>query len=229
MKKTIPPLLALFTLPFLGNTAAFATNSIPDPSTSETPVTAELTLQDAGNITPPNPDVEDNTAIAGHFGIAYAPKTLSANSKLNNSGNQEISLNHPTSPSNNRFNVGVRDTLRKKHTWDLTAQLSWDGDNSSFMTGTTIIGNNGTVMENEDGNGTLVALKDAEVTTTATSLTISETPVKVLETVGKQTNGIYNYGFENPKLVIPATEKVPAGSYTGNITWNLTVTPTATP
>lgn len=38
---------------------------------------------------------------------------------------------------------------------------------------------------------------------------------------GKTVNGVYNYQFKNPKLVIPNSENVAAGTYSGNIVWNL--------
>lgn len=209
-------------------TSVFAADGTPDPSTAETPVTAELELKNPDPITPPIDPVDPNqpgvdpTPITGHFGIAYIPKPLITTSKLENTGQQTITLKNTIGRT--RCDVGVRDTLRKKNKWALSAQLIWSGANASFMDGTTITGENGQVTQNTDG--VLGNIQNAEVSTSASSLSISNTPTNVLETVdGKQTNGIYNYGFENPSLVIPATEKVPAGSYSGNITWNLTATP----
>ncbi|MFT0189757.1 WxL domain-containing protein [Candidatus Enterococcus avicola] len=231
MKKMFKTLLAttLLATSTLGAKSAFAAN--PEPGTAETPVTADLELKDAGTVTPPiNPTDPDNpgediTPITGHFGIAYLPKPLNATSKLEATGEQKIALSNGVGVD--KFNVGVRDTLRKMNKWELSVQLAWAGANASYMNGTTITGENGVATENINGN--LQALKDGEVTTNAASLTISNTPTVVLETVdGKQTNGTYNYGFEKASLVIPATEKVPSGSYTGTVTWNLAVTP-ATP
>ena len=230
MKKLFMPMIttAILATCTLGTTSVFAADGTPDPSTAETPVTAELELKDAGPITPPidpsdpNNPGEDLTPITGHFGIAYIPKPLSATSKLENTGQQTIALKNTI--GKNKCNVGIRDTLRKKNKWVLSAQLTWSGANASFMDGTTITGENGQAMENIAG--VLGNIQNGEVSTSATSLSISNTPTNVLETVdGKQTNGIYNYGFENSSLVIPATEKVPAGSYSGNITWNLAATP----
>ncbi|EJV06073.1 hypothetical protein HMPREF1334_02888 [Enterococcus faecalis ERV41] len=38
---------------------------------------------------------------------------------------------------------------------------------------------------------------------------------------GKTINGVYNYQFQEPKLVIPQSQNVTAGSYSGNINWTL--------
>lgn len=237
MKKIVLPIATSLTLGIgmLGTTAVFATNTTPDPASpdpasAETPVTAELTLPNPDPIVPPFIDPTDpnvpggdtDTGITGHFGIAYAPTLLSVQQELNAKGQQIIPLDNGKGVT--KFNVGVRDTLRKQQDWKLSAQLTWDGNSASSMVGSKITGTNGQVMENIDGY--LKGLKDNEVTTTAANLEISNTPVDILETVpSKTTNAVYNYGFETPELVIPEVSKVPAGTYSGKITWNLAVTP----
>ncbi|RAV23689.1 hypothetical protein DQE84_19610, partial [Staphylococcus warneri] len=62
--------------------------------------------------------------------------------------------------------------------------------------------------------------------TSAQTLKISSVETTVMQSsVGKTMNGVYNYQFENPQLVIPEVSKVAAGTYSGNITWNLANTP----
>ncbi|EOB3407525.1 WxL domain-containing protein [Enterococcus hirae] len=217
-------LLASTTL--LGAGGVFADEVQPNPSEAKTPITANLTI-DEEDITKPqpptNPDeggADKPTDISGLFGIAYAPDTLSAQEKLNNSSDEQKI--HLAKDNKTKYNVGVQDKTRKKdQTWTLKAQLSWDGDNSKYMEGTKITGTEGNVKENKEG--TLEDLTNGEVTTTASNLTIEqESQVEVMKATNGQTmNGVYNYQFSNPELVIPSPDKVAAGEYTGNITWNL--------
>lgn len=221
-------LLASTTL--LGAGQAFAATTSPDvdaePASAKTPVTAELTIGDPGSVTPPSKPGEgggdQETGISGLFGIAYAPGTLSGQAQLSKSGEQKIDLSNNTAT---KYNVGVQDKTRKSNqNWTLKASLSWDGDTNGYMNGTSIEATNGIVNENVDG--TLEALKNNEVTTTAATLEIGSSEADVMSSsVGQTMNGVYNYQFENPKLVIPEVSKVAAGTYEGNITWNLSSTP----
>lgn len=221
-------LLASTTL--LGAGQAFAATTSPavdaEPASAKTPVTAELTIGDPGSVTPPSKPGEgggdQETGISGLFGIAYAPGTLSGQAQLSKSGEQKIDLSNNTAT---KYNVGVQDKTRKSNqNWTLKASLSWDGDTNGYMNGTSIEATNGIVNENVDG--TLEALKNNEVTTTAATLEIGSSEADVMSSsVGQTMNGVYNYQFENPKLVIPEVSKVAAGTYEGNITWNLSSTP----
>lgn len=211
----------------LGGGSVLADEINPDPSSAQTPVTAELTIPKV----PIAPDLPNNsegggdhlTNITGNFGIAYAPDTLSGKAELLSSGEQKISLSHN---GVTKYNVGVQDKTRKNdQNWNLKAQLSWTGDTNGYMTGTSIVATEGNVKENN--RGILNPLTDGQVTTTATNLKIEQgSEVEVMKsTPGKTMNGVYNYQFTSPQLVIPDVAKVAAGTYKGNINWNLENTP----
>lgn len=234
MKKTILPLLASLTLctSALGVQAFAADDTVtPDPASATTDITAKLTLPTGGGtVVPPiidptdpsKPGGDNGTGIQGNFGIAYVPNALTGQAELATSGSQDVSLTDAN--SNTKFNVGVKDTLRKKHSWDLKASISWD---DSYMEGTTFKGTNAKVSENNNGTlgnvGNVNGIQDK----TNGNLEIDDTEKSIFGSNGTATtNGVYNYGFENPTLNIPNVENVPAGSYSGDITWNLELTPT---
>ncbi|WP_207492966.1 WxL domain-containing protein [Enterococcus faecalis] len=215
-------LLASTTL--LGTGNASAEVSQPVPRKGETPVTTELTLKTPEQPQPPTGEEgggDKPTGITSLFGIAYAPDALSAQGELNaSSDEQRIALTHE---GVKKYNVGVQDKTRgKDRNWRLTAQLSWENDLHGYMTGTTISAINGNVKENK--KGILEELLDKEVTTNVSTLTIKQdVPIDIMSaTSGKTLNGVYNYQFSNPELVIPQPDKVAAGNYSGNIIWNLT-------
>lgn len=211
----------------LGGGSVLADEISPNPSSAQTPVTAELTIP-AVSIAPDLPKNPEGggdkpTDITGNFGIAYAPNTLSGKGELLSGGQQEIALSHD---GVTKYNVGVQDKTRKNdQNWKLKAKLSWTDDTNGYMTGTSIIAIGGNVKENNRGE--LQSLTDNQVTTNATDLKIEQnSEVEVMKsTLGKNMYGVYNYQFTSPKLVIPDVTKVAAGTYTGNINWNLENTP----
>lgn len=225
-------LLASTTL--LGAASAFAEvsqPSTPEPATAQTPITAELTLnENPGQPEPPKgPDeggTDEGTGITGLFGIAYAPKALSGTAELKESGKTEVDLsNNSATNTNNKYNVGVQDKTRAKdRNWTLSAQLEWTNDTQDYMQGATITASEGNVKVN-DGEGNLSSVSNGEVVMTegADSLTISkDAPVELMKAQkGKTVNGVYNYQFKNPKLIIPQSQNVAAGTYSGNINWTL--------
>nr|WP_202606152.1 WxL domain-containing protein [Enterococcus hirae] len=214
----------------LGVGQAFADESVV--TSADTPISAQLEVKpfdpekDKPSVpTPDEPGKEEGdkpTDIKGLLGIAYVPKTLSTGKvQLEKAGSQSFDLSAGENVTK-KFNVGVQDLTRKKSQhWSLKAQLSWAGDTNNYMAGTSITGENGAVSENKAG--TLSSLNDGEVTTTATDLVIKQgSEVEVMKAVeGKTMNGVYNYQFSSPKLVIPNVENVPSGDYMGNINWNL--------
>ncbi|NTJ95998.1 WxL domain-containing protein [Enterococcus faecium] len=211
----------------LGVGSVFADEISPTPESATTPVTAQLEINQTPEkpVIPTDPDGggDKPTDITGLFGIAYTPNTLSGHKVLGESGREEVDL-----ASNNatKYNVGVQDKTRKNdQQWTLKAQLEWTNDDNNYLAGTTITATGGNVKENN--NGTLSELTSGEVTTNATDLTINQdAEVEVMKSVsGKTMNGVYNYQFENPKLVIPEVSKVAAGTYSGTINWNLENTP----
>lgn len=236
MKKSISFLGAtlLVSTTLLGAGSVFAQTSVdetsPNPSTATTPITAELTINQTPEkpVAPTQPDEgggDKVTDITGIYGIAYTPDALSGRAELKDSGNQEVDLTN-NKATGNKYNVGVQDKTRKNNQkWSLKAKLVWTDDTNNYMTGTTITATGGNVKENK--KGTLEELSDAQVTTAASNLTIEQdSEVEVMKAAtGKTMNGVYNYQFTSPKLVIPEVSKVAAGTYSGNINWNLEDTP----
>ncbi|NTM33499.1 WxL domain-containing protein [Enterococcus faecium] len=233
MKKhvTLFSSVLMMSTTLLGTGGVFAATSInetnPSPESAQTPVSTELTINETPTkpVAPTDPSEgggDKPTEITGTYGIAYIPDALTGRAQLNdNNSQQEISLEN-NKATTHKYNVGVQDKTRKKdQRWSLKASLNWDGDSNNYMAGTTITASNGKVMENNQGQ--LQELNDQEVINSASSLTISQSSsVEVMKANnGKTMNGVYNYQFEAPKLVIPNPEKVAAGTYSGNINWNL--------
>ncbi len=212
----------------MGAGQTFADTNTPDPATANTPVSAELTINETPEKpTPPTePDQgggDQDTGITGLFGIAYAPSGLTGTKQLEESGETTIDLsNNSGSNDENKHNVGVQDKTRAKNrNWTLKAQLSWEGDNASYMVGSKITGTEGNLKLNNEG--TLTDVTNGEVTSDAASLEINtDSQTQIMQAQkGKVVNGVYNYQFKDPKLVIPKSENVTAGTYSGNIVWTL--------
>lgn len=226
MKKhvTLFSSVLMMSTTLLGAGGVLAEEITPNPASEKTPVSAVLSIDTSKVPTLPGDGSEgghDNNNTDGAFGIAYQPKTLSGSKQLVASGADEISLSHNSAA---KLHVGVKDLTRKKHAWDLKASVSWDGDNSQYMTGATIDISGGKVQKNVDGN--LSALDNAEVTGES-NVSISSDAKRIMSSDGsKTTNAIYDYEFSEAKLKIPNAENVPAGTYSGNINWNLSITPT---
>ena len=168
----------------------------------------------------------DNTKLtpSGSFGIAYYPTAFNMNSTdLHSSGKQEIPITKTTS-----FNIGVKDRTRIKNEWHVTAQLIWTG--ASIPEAYIQTTNNGTVMKNvSTGSGTynpatdLKTLQESGITGTANAK-ITTTPNTIMEStdVGSAVNnGVYDYDLGEAKLVIPDVSQVRAGTYSGQVEWNL--------
>lgn len=207
--------------------AATSEPSTPTPATAETPVTAELTINQNPTVpTPPTgPDGggDQGTNINGLFGIAYAPTSLSGRETLKETGKTEVSLTN-NNATQNKFNVGVQDKTRgKDRAWTLKAKLVWEGDDNGYMTGSTITATEGNVKLNTDGVLSEVSNGAVSMESGADNLTIEQNSEVTLmkANVGQTVNGVYNYQFKDPKLVIPNSENVAANTYSGKIVWNL--------
>lgn len=208
----------------LGAGSVFADDIQPDPAESSTPVTAELTKDPAPEPVLPGGTVDgtdhDNNHVSGDLGIAYQPNSLTGHGKLVDNGRQEIELANNSSITNH---VGVKDTTRQQHKWNLTAKVAWTGDNAKYMEGTSIQLSGGQVQMNNDGE--LSPVTEREVTGEET-VNINSVPVNVMTSDQTKTqNGVYDYGFNSTKLIIPNVEQVPANTYTGKIDWNLALVP----
>lgn len=202
----------------------FSTASLYADESSSTNVNTYLTIQDDSPIVLPDKSGNDKlTGITGLFGIAYMPEQFTCKAQLQEAGTQKINLNSHDS-SNNKYNIGVKDKTRSdKHPWSLNTSLTWT-DTKNYVPGMYIETSMGTIKENVDGK--LEELQNDEVISSSTTLQITNTESEVMHAVdGKVLNGIYNYQFESPQLVISDTSRVPAGTYTGNINWNLSDVP----
>ncbi|EMW5544893.1 WxL domain-containing protein [Enterococcus faecium] len=224
MKKhvTLFSSVLMMSTTLLGAGGVFAEEA--NPKDAQTSVSATLTVDTSEKPTLPggttDTDHTDNNTTAA-FGIAYQPKTLTGSKKLNASGKQEIELTNNTTTSG--YHVGVKDLTREQHEWNLTAKLSWTGENSKYMDGSEIKLAGGVVKQNN--SGTLNALTNEEVTGNS-EVTISSSPSAVMTSNKSKTqNGVYDYGFTSANLSIPSVEKVPSGTYAGTIDWNLSLVP----
>ena len=169
----------------------------------------------------------DNTKLNpnGSLGLAYYPSTFTIGSTdLHSSGQQEILI-----PKTDSFNVGVKDRTRTKNGWHVNVQLIWTGTSipDAYIQTTN---SHGTVMQNiSTGSGTynsetdlqslqgndITGTKDYRITTT------SNTIMKSTDGGSAVNNGVYDYDLGEAKLVIPDVSQVRAGTYSGQVEWNL--------
>lgn len=167
----------------------------------------------------------DNTKLdpAGSLGLAYYPTTFTLDSaELQSSGQQEIPI-----PKTTSFNVGVKDRTRTQDEWYVTAQLIWDKIQipNAYIQATN---SNGTVMQNiSTGSGNydpitdLQSLQGSGITGMA-NYKITTMPNTIMESSGSTVNnGVYDYDLGDLKLVIPDVSQVRAGTYSGQVEWNL--------
>lgn len=229
MKKTsLGLVVALASTALLGGQSAFAAvaGSTPAPATAQTPITATL----AAPTTTPNPISPGGTTPltpTGAFGIAYVPSALSF------SGTLTTGALHLSEASGTATHVGVKDTTYNTKGWDLSAQLAWTG---SGVTGASISATAGTPQENVNDGITafnpatdLVALPSSlsSALTSTTALTIgTAAPANTLVAAdGNVYTGTYDVELSNIKLDIPSGSAVSAGTYNGNINWDLSLHP----
>ncbi|HGF8315974.1 TPA: BspA family leucine-rich repeat surface protein [Enterococcus faecium] len=171
----------------------------------------------------------DNTVLtpSANLDFAYIPtRFTTAATPINNSGNQEIPL-----LKTETFNIGIKDRTRTNKSWSVTAQLTWDNPqlkdtyiqtynpggatNQNISTGSAPYDPSKDLVVNQDGvNG----IPDVKISTSA--------PIPIMES-NSQTNknAVYDYGLGEAKLVIPETQNIQVGSYTGNVEWNLISAP----
>ncbi|MGH1756471.1 BspA family leucine-rich repeat surface protein [Enterococcus hirae] len=171
----------------------------------------------------------DNTVLttSDNLDFAYIPtRFTTAATPINNSGNQEIPL-----LKTETFNIGIKDRTRTNKSWSVTAQLTWDNPqlkdtyiqtynpggatNQNISTGSAPYDPSKDLVVNQDGvNG----IPDVKISTSA--------PIPIMES-NSQTNknAVYDYGLGEAKLVIPETQNIQVGSYTGNVEWNLISAP----
>ncbi|EME3519417.1 WxL domain-containing protein [Enterococcus faecium] len=217
----------------LGAGNVFANGSTPDPDSASTPVEVTLSPRDVTDEvpTPPTPDPDNpnnpgggdnNTDISGSFGIAYAPAKLVQKEQtveLGKSANQMVNLKSSKEDTVTNLNVGVRDeTAQTGRHWTLNAQLQWTG---SSLAGSSIEAQGaGNVTENISGKLKNTDKIDNDVTDNLSIKTGAPTDIMTAKN-DKVMSGTYNYQFKMPQLKIADPTVVAAGTYTGNIVWNL--------
>ena len=209
---------------------------IAEPTTAKTPVTADLTTPQQTTPKPPSdpddPSKTENkpvdggvTGEDGNLGIAYYPKSFAFTGKL---GTDTLNLTDSGSnPSggNVTYNIGVKDNTRQNNQWTLTAQLHW---NSGELPGSTI-----TITNPDQGKvrlNTNNGVTDFSAGDLVTQSDVQGTDSKSKGTVGK---GTYDYSLGSVgtlKLTIPNATNLEAKQYSGNVNWNLQISPdTSTP
>ncbi|MCB8511724.1 WxL domain-containing protein [Enterococcus faecalis] len=209
-------------------------SSTPDPNSASTPVEVTLSPRDVTDEvpTPPKPEPDNpnnpgggdnNTGITGPFGIAYAPAKLVQKEQtveLGKSANQMVNLKSSKGDTVTNLNVGVRDeTAKTGRHWTLSAQLQWTG--SSPLAGSSIEAQ-GTGNVTENISGTLNSTDKINNDVTGSLSIRTDGPTSIMTAKNdKVMSGTYNYQFKMPQLKIADPTVVAAGTYTGNIVWNL--------
>ncbi|HGF7600358.1 TPA: WxL domain-containing protein [Enterococcus hirae] len=235
--KTLVSTASVLGATLISSGAVFAASTTSSESNANTPITTTLQApSNPTNPTPPQPDGAGqsgnsnnaNNNVSGTFGIAYQPKSFSFETNdLKSTGAQSITA---TNPHNAPYNVGVKDMTHDNKGWTLTAKLTWKGNAIPGATiGTTNA--NGTVNKNiNKGNGSNFNSSSDLVPATGVigthNLSINTSATKVMEGVaGEIHNAVYDYALGTVTLDIPDTSTVVAGTYSGNVNWNLQVTP----
>ena len=214
-----------------------------DPASASTPVTADLTTPQQMTPKPPsdpnNPDITENEPVGGgvtgeegNLGIAYYPKSFKFTGDLG-----AATLNLPDSGSNSleedvTYNIGVKDNTRQHNSWTLTAQLKWNNDELPGSEITVKNPDQGKVKLNTNNGTDLFKADDLQLQSDVqgeTTVTISKDVATVMKkntgTVGK---GTYDYSLGSVgslKLMIPDATDLVAKSYSGNVNWNLQISP----
>ncbi|MDL4889565.1 BspA family leucine-rich repeat surface protein [Enterococcus hirae] len=171
----------------------------------------------------------DNTILttSTNLDFAYIPTRFTTEATpIKNAGNQEIPL-----LKTETFNIGVKDRTRTNQSWSVTAQLTWDNPqlkdayiqtynpggatNQNISTGSSPYDPTKDLVVNQDGvNG----MSEVKISTSA--------PIPIMESNSQiNKNAVYDYGLGEAKLVIPETQNIQVGSYTGNVEWNLVSAP----
>ncbi|MGL9847772.1 hypothetical protein IGJ91_002942 [Enterococcus sp. DIV0765f] len=159
--------------------------------------------------------------------FAYIPQHFSTlPTALNNIGQQDIPLQKTMT-----FNVGVKDRTRTDKMWSVTAQLFWDQNsmNDSYIQTENSTGN---VMQNISNgstnyNPTSDLVPNADGVNGRSNVKITaQAPITVFESNNQiNKNAVYDYNLGNAHLIIPETQNIQVGSYTGNVEWNLISAP----
>ncbi|EOW1885528.1 WxL domain-containing protein [Enterococcus hirae] len=228
----------------IGSGGVHAEAQTAEPSTAKTPVTADLTTPKQTTPKPPadpaDPSKTGNEPVdvkgeGGNLGIAYYPKSFIFRGKL---GSEKLELYDSGSndlTAQATYNIGVKDNTRQKNEWTLTAKLEWDSNALPGSMITVTNPDNGKVKLNNN-NGTsdfrasdLVLQTDVQGTGSGTVVINTTGTTEIMKkgkvTVGK---GTYDYSLGNVEsllLTIPNATDLVAKTYSGNVNWNLQISP----
>lgn len=176
-----------------------------------------------GNI--PSQDVDNvKPGTTSIYGIAYIPKAFTIPStKLTDETTQTIPIN-----LTNSYHVAVRDQRMTQGGWTLQAQLVWDNNK---LPGSSIQTGNGKGVIKKNNNNGLTDFQandlidnDGTVTGEA-NVKIGTTPTPIMTGESVSHNGVYDYDLGQVSLVLENANMIQAGTYTGNINWNLANVP----
>jgi hypothetical protein len=204
-------------------------------TTPEQTTPKPLSDPDDPNKTENEPVSDGVTGESGNLGIAYYPKGFSFTGNLGPTGLTLNDSGSNTSSDKTTYNIGVKDNTRQHNSWTLTAKLSWDSGELPGSTITIANPDNGKVKLNKNNGvtdfsaGDLVIQSDVQGTDSATVVinTMGTTDImkKSKATVGK---GTYDYSLGTVgtlKLTIPNATDLVAKQYSGNVNWNLQISP----
>ncbi|HGW6169570.1 TPA: WxL domain-containing protein [Enterococcus faecalis] len=221
-----------------GSISAFADSEVEaNPASTETPVKVVLELPDNGgeNPTPPstpddpdkpNPDKPGNKPNnpTGPFGIAYQPDYFNfGTNKLKDSGEQSFKAVVPQS-GDKKFHVGVKDKSRETFGWTLKAKLQ----GAVLNQGATVeLKNTKGVQANRgDSSKAILAPIGSEVATAEKNVAVATDEAVVMTgNKGRLHNDVYDYEIDDVTLKIADAKNVAAGTYEGQVVWNLEKAP----
>lgn len=222
--------------------AADVTGGTANPSSAETTVSTTLTVPNTGTPKAPTDPQDPGKGLNeqgsvsgenGNLGIAYYPKSFKFTGSLGNDSLVLADVGDNNTSHNATYNVGVKDNTHTNNSWNLTAQLTWS---QGELPGSTIklANTDGTVMQNKN-NGTSnfetsdLVTQDPLVVTGNGNVSIGTSPTPIMTKLNTAVGiGTYDYklgGLRDLQLNIPNATSLKAGTYSGTVTWNLSVTP----
>lgn len=248
MKKTnilLGSAVVLASLVNVGSVFAATTGvgSQANPDSASTTVSTTLTVPHTDTPKAPTDPEDPNNGLNeqntvdgedGNLGIAYYPKSFNFSGNLGSANLQLPDSGNNTTSPDATYNVGVKDNTHTDNEWTLTAQLIW---NDSALPGSTISLANSTGEVKQNNNDGKVSFQLADLVNQSSPTVVTgeknvviNSSAKTIMTKEKTSVGIGTYDYElgklgSLKLDIPNATSLKAGTYSGTVTWNLSVTP----
>ncbi|HGW6169568.1 TPA: adhesive domain-containing protein [Enterococcus faecalis] len=160
----------------------------------------------------------------GFLGIAYQPENFDFGViKLNSQAPNNV---YTTQFNNKEYHVGVVDKTKTKINWALKAKLA---GNELLQQGISLgIGNGTGEVKINKGNGSSWNFVDSpkDIVFGERQIIVDENESVVMKGVsGSFNNDTYDYRLGNIVFTIKNVDRVQAGTYNGQIVWNLEVAP----